>query len=321
MIGRRWTLGVMFLLGLVACHESSSGGTSATSSASSTLAIAPSMSSAPHPHHGGNGVSSILFAMARTLPTVTDDQKTKMDALEDAAEDHDASGREAMKGFSTELSAEIRAGKIEPAKLQPSETALDTAVNASFDKQATALSGLHDMLDGTQRTALAEAVHAKFAANAPPDVSTHDAGAIADKVTRQVDRMASDLTLDDTQKKQVTALVTKEEKTKAAHPEPDKRKALDALLTAFQADSFDAKKGVEQATLDGKAPHDAMDEQIKFTAALVAILHPDQCAKLAAAAERPPMMGRGMGGPSGGMGRPGGMRGGMPMNGMRPAAP
>lgn len=309
---RRWMMGVLISMCTIACHasEDSSGETASSASA------APSASAAfanQHPRHNrGGGLEGLIFNAAHDLPTLTDEQKTKIDTAEDEVPmpGQDTGPRDAAKAFSTDLAAQIRAGKIDATKLQPDEAAMDAALNGMLEKQAKALSDLHDALDVTQRTTIATNLHTSIAAAPDPSI-THDAGAPADRVARQVDRMSTDLTLDDAQKKQITAVLLKDEKAKDAKPPQDKRKDLDVVLSAFQADTFDAKQTLSQAMFGGKAPHEGMDDQIKMTAELVPILHPDQREKLAAAAERPPMPqgmrpGPNMGG--GGMRAPGLMR-------------
>lgn len=320
---RRRTLGLLLPLTLVACHASNND--TAPSPSSSASVASPAASAFAHgrdPRRGprGNGIEGLLFGAAEQLPTLTDDQRQKMDTAQDALEDRDTAPRDAMKTFSADLAAQIRAGKIDAPKLAPDEAAMDAALNGMVEKQAKAVSDLHDTLDASQRTALATNLHTNIASmpDPPSPANDKDGGAAADRVSHQVDRMASDLGLDDTQKKQVTALLMKDEKAKAARPVPDKKKDLDALLTAFQGDTFDAKASLTQAMWAGRSPHEGMDDQIKLTAAILPILKPDQREKLAAAAERQPAMGRpgpGMlGGMHGrGMGRPPGFGGpGMP---------
>ena len=317
MNARRCWIGVLVSMGAVGCHSSSS---SSEAAASASAALAPSAALSAfaknqHPRRGsrGGGLTALLFNVAHDLPTLTDEQNTKIDAAEEEMPDHDPGPRDAAKTFGTDLAAQIRTGSIDTAKLQPDEAAMDAALNAVLDKEAKALSDLHDALDATQRTTLATNLHASMA-SAPNPMADHDAGAVADRVARQVDRMSADLALDDAQKKQITAVLTKNEKAKGATPPSDKRKDLDQVLTAFQGDAFDAKQALSQAMFGGKPPHEGMDEQIKLTAALVPILHPDQREKLASAADRPPMPMGGHPPNMGGMMRGPGMRG-LPMPG------
>ncbi len=232
------------------------------------------------PGHGG--VDSVLFRAARDLQ-LTDAQKAKVDALQSGLHDRDTDPRDAMKAFAGDLAAQVRGGKIDASKLQPDEAALDTAMKGMLDKQATALAGLHDVLDAAQRKALADAVHAK-AASREAEAKMQDAGAVAgERIARKLERMTNDLGLDASQQKQVGALLAKQPGMAAMRDEI--KKQVDAVLTAFQADSFDATKAL-QATI--KAPHEAMDRQIAFTGQLLSVLHPEQLEKLATTTARPP---------------------------------
>lgn len=309
---RSWAIGVLLSTCVVACHAPSDGPEPAASASASPSALSALSAIAKQHNPRRNlrgGVDALIFNAANDLPTLTDDQKTKIEAAEDEMTDHDPGPQDAVKAFSTDLAGQIRAGKIDTTKLGPDETAMDTALDAMLDKRAKALSDLHAALDATQRTTIALNLHAAVVGAGPEPAVDHDAGAIADRVSHQVDRMASDLSLDDAQKKQVAAVLTKDEKAKAATPPPDKRKDLDAVLTAFQGDPFDAKAALSQAMFGGKPAHQGMDEQAKLTASLLPILHPDQREKLASAAEKTAMPTHGQGPNMSGVMRAPGMHG------------
>lgn len=235
------------------------------------------------PGHGG--VDAILFRAAQDLQ-LTDAQKAQVAALEGRLHDRETGPRDAMKAFSSDLAAQVRAGKIEATKLQPDETAVDAALKAMLEKQATALAGLHALLDANQRKALTDAVRARWAAR-EASARSRDGGA-DDWAARRLDRMTNDLGLDAGQQKQVAALLAKQPARSAMRA--DMSKHLAALLAAFEVDPFDASQAL-QPTLKG--PHDAMDRQIAFTAQVLPVLRADQREKFAASTSRP----HGRGGP------------------------
>jgi hypothetical protein len=279
----------------VACNNKDAQPTPAPSAsvAAQVAPSAPAPSAVPPPvqrrHERGpghGGVDSILFGAAGDLP-LGDDLKAKVAALQGKLHDRETGPRDAMKAFSTDLAAQVSAGKIEVAKLRPDETAFDNAMKDMLGKQATALGGLHDALDAGQRKALADAVHARAAAR-EAEAAGRDAGA-GEWVARKLERMTNDLGLDAGQQKQVGAILAKQPAPAVARDEM--KKQVEAVLTAFQAESFDAAK-VLQPTLKG--PHDALDRQVALTSQLLAVLHPDQREKLARATTRP-----GRGGPGG----------------------
>ncbi|MGH7283179.1 MAG: hypothetical protein ACRELY_16760, partial [Polyangiaceae bacterium] len=146
---KRWTIGVLFSTCMVACHAPSDGAepaASASASPSAASALSALVKNQRHRNLRG-GVDALLFNAAQDLPTLTDDEKTKIDAAEGEMTDNDPAPRDAMKAFSTDLATQIRAGKIDTTKLASDETVMDTAMNAMLDKKAKALTDLHAALD------------------------------------------------------------------------------------------------------------------------------------------------------------------------------
>jgi len=277
---RRSVLCLISSIAVFACDKGSNSGE--PTPPASVSVVAPAATSAPAPSAteaekprergpGHGGVDAIFFRAAHDL-TLTDAQKAKLAVLEGQLRDRDTDPRDAMKAFSSDLAAQVRAGKIDASKLQTDEAALDTAMSVMLGKQAAALAGLHDALDAGQRKSLADAVRARAAGR---EAKEHDGGA-GDWSARRLERMTSDLGLDAGQQKQVAALLAKEPGPATMHD--DMKKQMDAILTAFQSDSFDAQKAL-QPTI--KAPHDTMDREIAFTSQLLSVLHPDQREKLA----------------------------------------
>jgi len=272
---------------VLACNKGSSGEGAAPAASASAVTVAPSAlpsappsASVPPKPHGParGGIDGAFFRVAHELP-LSDAQKAKVDDLESQVRDRDTGPRDAMKAFAGDLAAQERAGKIDASKLQPDEAALDAALKVMLDKQATALGGLHDAIDAGQRKALTAAVLATSAA--------HDADARAregdggDWIANRLQRMTTDLGLDAGQQKQVAALLAKQPSPSAMRD--DTSKQLLAIVTAFQAEAFDASKAL-QSTLKG--PHDAMDRQIAFATQMLALLKPEQRDKLAASTMR-----------------------------------
>ncbi len=82
------------------------------------------------------------------------------------------------------------------------------------------------------------------------------------------------------------------------------KKRMEAVLTAFEADVFDAKK-VDLLGSPGKTPHEGLEKDTKFLSQLLPILTPEQREKLAAQREHSGMHRHGEG-RSGRGGEPGG---------------
>jgi hypothetical protein len=236
----------------------------------------------------------MLFRATKDL-TLTADQQTKVDSLKESLRDRDTGPQDAIKALGADLASEVRAGKMDTAKLKGDETALDAAMTTMHDKQAKVLDGLHGVLDAGQRKTVVDSVRARWAARDKGDAGAAAAAAGADAGApdwskKRLDRMTADLALDATQQTQVAALVAKQNSAAAMKAMHDTIKAqMDALLTAFQGDTFDAAKALP-TSMGGKTPHDMADRRITFLTQLVAILHPDQRDKLATQMEttRPP---------------------------------
>jgi Spy/CpxP family protein refolding chaperone len=251
--------------------------------------------------HGGPG--AMLFQAARALD-LKDDQKAKVDAAEKTAHGGATeASREAMKtaakDLHTDLVAGIRAGKIETSKLEPRYAAVEKVIGESQAKEAEALNALHAALDTTQRKAVAANVRAKQAMR-EEKMAHHegmdgggggmamDGGKAGWTSKRSVDRLTHGLDLDADQQKKVDAVVAKEDAAKPGPGRPDPaetKKNVEAMLTAFEKDTFDAKK---LDMFDAKKARAPMEQEAKLLAQLVPILKPEQREKLAAKMEKGP---------------------------------
>jgi len=287
------------VLATPACDKSDSTSTQSNPlpGSATTAAVAPSTSAIPPaaassvaeepgpgrgPGHGG--IDGMFFRATKDL-ALTPDQQTKVDALKQSLRDRDTSPQDAMKALHADLVSEVRAGKMDPTKVKVDETAIDAAMTTMHDKQAKALDGLHGILDAGQRRTVTDAIRARWAAH--DKGGDADAGA-ADWSKKRVDRMTTDLGLDATQQTQLAALIAKQNSAVAMKAMHDASKAqMDALLTAFAGDTFDASKALP-TTMGGKTPHDMIDRHITFLTQLVALLHPDQRDKLATQMEKVP---------------------------------
>ncbi len=251
-------------------------------------------------HEGRGGPSAMLFQAARALD-LKPEQKTKLDDAEKTAHSGAAdASREAMKTASkdlhTDLVAGIKAGKIDTAKLEPHYAAVEKVIAEGQAKEADALNTLHGILDATQRKAVTTSVRAKQAmreekmAHREGTGDGTGAGMGADggkpgwSSKRSVDRLTKGLELDADQQKKVDAIVAKEDAAKRPDP-ADMKKSFDAMLVAFDKDTFDAKK---LDAFDAKKLRAPMEQETKVLTQLVPILKPEQREKLAAKMEKGP---------------------------------
>src|SRR5262245_34130801 len=130
-------LAILFAtLGPTACgscdDKPTTGGTDSGSAALTTDA-APSASAASSASaglgrrgmamRGAPGPVGMLVHSAKSL-TLKDEQKAKLDAAEKSMKGDDASSRDEMKSFHTNLAAGVKAGKIDQAKIDADLAAL-----------------------------------------------------------------------------------------------------------------------------------------------------------------------------------------------------
>ncbi len=308
----------------MACNKGESGGgssvSSGTPSAQPQASTAASASGTPsamastntkHKRPFRGGMTGILFHAASTLE-LKDDQKTKLDRLEEDLHGDMSAQRAEMKAAHEDLVAGIKAGKIDTAKMEAHHAAMQKAMDAFRDKEATALNGLHAMLDPAQRKALVAAARAKQGGHHDGKEKGAEKGAMQhDWAKGRMERLTKELDLDADQQKKLEGMMPKGEPKGMAEMREDMKKKMDALLTAFEGDTFDAKKLDLFKEAPKKGP--AMDHEIDLMTKLVPILKPEQREKLAKKmeerAQHPGMgMGMGMGGHMGpgSTGEPGG---------------
>lgn len=253
---------------------SATASVSASASTSTVASAAPSASTAPKPKRARFGLAGMYFHAAKKLTDLDEAQKTKIAEIEKGFEDPAPPAE--MKAYHDELVAQVKAGKIESAKLDPLKAAAEKAMITHRDKELDALNGLHALLKAPQRTALVAALKAKEGKG--PMMGPKPGMKMGHDPKEKVAHMTKELGLDDAQAKKVEAILPKED-AKAHDPEAWKKK-MDAVNTAFEKDGFDAKK---QELFTGKGPgamHGGMDSA--FLDKLLPILKPEQREKLAA---------------------------------------
>jgi Spy/CpxP family protein refolding chaperone len=303
---------------LAACKDCEGGGSSgATPSATTSASAAPSSnvvasasasSSSGHNRRRGGvragGATGALFGAAAGLD-LKPEQKTTIDKIGadlheggGGKDDNDADGgsgggsggggsseaRSAMKEAHTELVNGVKAGKIEPAKIEAHHAVIEKAMKARQGKEADALNKLYAALEPAQRTAAVASVRAQEEKRAAR-MKAHerpDAGARPNFTRMKLERYTKELDLDAEQTKKAQALLPKDdgkgEDMTAMREEAKKHQ--DAVLAAFEKDGFDAKKLM--TPVDGKKMRGPMEAEMKFLTAYIAILKPEQREKLAA---------------------------------------
>jgi len=223
-----------------------------------------------------------MFFKAAADTDLSDDQKTAIAKLEESLQADPASHKE-MSALHGDLVGSLKEGKMDTAKIATDEAAVAKVLAAREEEQAAALAGLHDILTPAQRGAVADAVRAmrNRPAPAPPPGAP-------DWATRRLDRMKSQLVLDQDQQKEVAAVLARSVPSPAAiqaHADSIK-KQTEAVASAFESNAFDAKK-VDVSPAPGKKVTDPFDREIKYVSQLLPILTPGQRDRFASLMEHP----------------------------------
>ena len=318
MIVNRTGWFVLSMASLVAlgCTKSVSDNASPTGSASAGAATVDALPSSAIPsahkprgmfgRHGG--IASSLFRAAHDLD-LKEGQKDSLDIIEGSLKADDEGVRTAMKAFRADLVAGVKVGRLDTGTLTADDVIVDKAIAEHQTKEAGALDSLHALLDSTQRATLVASVRAKQTEREARMTRWMQAkgadGAAPDWTKKRVDKLTADLGLDAGQQKQLAAILVKaNDPPNAAAMKSrwdDMKKRVDALLTAFAGDTFDAKN-TDLTVMPGKTAHDPMDHMVAFFSQLLPILHADQRDKLASDLDKPFGFGGGpgmRGGPQG----------------------
>ncbi len=248
---------------------------------------------------GGRGFGTMMVRTALKKLTLTDEQKTTLSALRKPSP---SANGDAHKAYRTALAEGVKTNQLDAAKFEVHFKAMETAEETKRTADAKRLNDLHAALDATQRKELVAAVRARKAARAQkPPKGAQEKGPDA-KSDRRTDRLVKQLGLDEKQATALKALHAKDTRPTAAERTTKREahaKKLDAVLTAFEQDSFDATK--LDLGGDKKSRRERATKHLARLKSMVAILNEDQRAKFAKRFERGPteMRMRGRGGPRG----------------------
>lgn len=259
--------------------------------------------------HGGPGF--LLRAALKDLE-LRPEQKTTIDALVNELESVRPFASPAHAELDKALAAQVRAGKIDRAALEPHTAALEKSATDARLKVQGALGELHRTLDAEQRKQLVAAVE-RGASGGKKRFGPMDDGAECEGQPECKDGagghgkrgfggrhgpkmgghhgpgfgVLDDLDLSDAQRDQLRAAREKGEPDRVAMKEKmrQKGKPMQQLLAAFAAEDFDAKK---LSSEDAKLPRTMTELRVKKLEALLAVLEPAQRDKLAARIESGP---------------------------------
>jgi Spy/CpxP family protein refolding chaperone len=251
------------------------------------------------PKMHGRGGPMMIFHEALSSLDLTADQKSKIQGALDAVKAEHAPGdREGGRALFADVSAQVRAGKIDEAAIQAKLDELKADHQGDREGMASALQTLHDTLTKDQRTKLVASMRAKMEEHERAMGDRHEAhGPPPDGAGPP---FLHGLDLKDDQKAKIDkaladAGIDKPEMGKARFDEM--RAKMKAGLDAFAADTFDAKAEVAKVADGG--PRDHMGKMVKALAVIVPLLDDAQRQKLADHLAEGPMRGHHRGGPEG----------------------
>jgi hypothetical protein len=307
--------------------STSSSSTPTTSVASSSASASGSSAHNRGPQVRASGAAGAIFRATHGLD-LSADQKSSIEKIGEDLRSHAGAAaggdggaapaaagdggaantaRAEMKEAHADLLNGVKAGKLDMAKLDAHQAAMDKAAKARVDRELDALNKLHGTLQPEQRAKVVSNIKAAEEKRAnrikQHEKDKPDAGK-PNFAKMRFEHYTRDLDLNDDQKKKVDGLLPKEDKTDAMREES--KKVLDATLAAFEKDGFDAKKLPQP---DPKKHAQPFTDLAKFFNGLLPILKPEQRDKLAAKLEKQGGRG-GTGGPHrGGRGGGGGDHG------------
>jgi Spy/CpxP family protein refolding chaperone len=228
-------------------------------------------------HHGG--VLSLLVMSLKELDLSADQQA----AVEKTRADLVASmepARAAEKDYANTLADGVAAGKVDRAKVDASINKLVTQVQTAHDASVTALNQLHATLNAQQRAKLVEELQGHW--EKWKEAQGKDEA--DEKVHRSGHLLALVRELGLTQEQAEKIKASFHDKMKSGpqdHAYKEVQDHLTAFATAFQADSFDAKKVAGGKVADGHIAKWGATRRARFLEAAAPVLTPDQRAKLA----------------------------------------
>jgi Spy/CpxP family protein refolding chaperone len=242
---------------------------------------------------GSDPAGALLWAADQMqLPEM---QRTSIRGLEDQLVASRKQTMNAFEGIHADLAAQIRAGSMNPTKIQSDEGAAVSAVQSHMSKEADILNGLHGVLDGTQRRAAVAAVRARMSGRTEAQAGTAAQGGTSggetmsdqDMANKKLEHLTRKLDLDANQQQQVGAIIAQEQRPEGMSTMMEERqRRMDAILAGFESDSFDARTLMPPASAIGDMVQMTTNRHVDFLTKIVPILRPEQREKLAMTIER-----------------------------------
>lgn len=293
---------VLALAGCKGCGKDDSGGGASPSATAATSAPSADASASAHARRAPfvrlAGVGGQLFRATQQLE-LREDQKAALEKIsadlnEARQQDGGNTSRIEMREANEDLVAGIKAGKVDVAKCNAHGPLLEKAAASARDKDDEALKRLHEILDAGQRATVVgnvrkqeEKREARMKAHEKPDAAT------VNFARQRMESFTRDLGLDAEQQKKIEAAYPAADSKAVSDVREEAKKELDALLTAFEKDTFDPKAAIG----DVHKAKRAFEELVAFMAKITPVLKPEQREKLAKKLEHQGERPGGFGGP------------------------
>lgn len=226
--------------------------------------------------------------------SLSEAQKSTIRALRAKLEASKKSVETAVQAVRADIANQVRIGSIDRAKVQADESALTNALHYRMTQEADTLDELHATLDRQSRSDVVSAARAERKTGvAEPQGNAEAQGSwesqknesANDRQKRELGRLTTELDLDAAQQQQVASILAS--RPAPSHAWQQRHERVDALLNAFQRNTFDAKTALETAwTSPAATVHENVQRRVAFLQKLLPVLHPDQRDKLASMIER-----------------------------------
>jgi hypothetical protein len=186
--------------------------------------------------------------------------------------------------FRTDLARQTRTGKLDTARLDQEIAVYTSADLALRAKQVTAIRSLHDVLGQIERLQLSDALRASTRKVMPQASSSAMQQAAQQRIDRQHQEWVVALGLNDSQAGQLLPLIMRRNGSPEESLKEDERvdqeaqRQMDTLVARFQENEF---RGEDSLLSPIRDEAQAMSRQVDFVQSLLALLNPDQVAKLA----------------------------------------
>ena len=260
-------LGALAVAGCAASDPDDSGATAPSGEAQAevTADTAP-----PEKAHFDKGRFEHFMRDALEEVSLTDAQRTKIDAIAEQLRSHHKNG--AKHEFGKALATAVADGKLESGELTQAREAVLDGAGQKARAIERALADLHATLESKQRAELVAALQRRMG-----NKTRFDGKKGNDWQARKSEKMARALDLDDAQ-------LSKWREATASLPAKDgfedRRSRMQAAMKAFVAEDFDAAAlGLQKELRDKAAAR--IDRRIAELTALIPLLDAGQLSKLA----------------------------------------